>query len=102
METKYYYGRITPKQLAATLVSVFNRGNLRAQVVGGKDHLIVQIATHPRPSSGGYTAVAVRIDAIPDGIAVSIGQQDWLGIAASLGKTLFLAWKSPLSLLGRL
>lgn len=102
METKYYHGRITPLQVANALVSAFNRGSLRAQIVGQEDHLMVQIATHPNPSSGGYTAIGVRIDAIDDGIAVNIGQQDWLGIAASLGKTAISTWKNPLSLLGRL
>ncbi|MFN3307804.1 MAG: zinc ribbon domain-containing protein [Anaerolineales bacterium] len=102
METKYYHGRITPEQVAQALISTFNRGALRAQIVGGGEHLVVQIATHPNPSSGGYTAIGVRIDAIDDGVAVHIGQQDWLGIAASLGKTAISAWKNPLSLLGRL
>lgn len=102
METKYYYGRITPQQIAQALRSTFNRGSLRAQIIGADDHLMVQIATQTKPSSGGYTAIGVRIDAIEDGIAVSIGQQEWMGILASLGKTALLAWKNPLSLLGRL
>jgi len=102
METKYYHGHITPQQIAQALVSAFNRGTLRAQILGAEDHLMVQIATHPNPTSGGYTAIGVRIDAIEDGIAVHIGQQEWLGIAASIGKTALSAWKNPLSLLGRL
>lgn len=102
METKYYYGQITPKQVAQALVTSFNRGSLRAQILGEDDHLMVQIATQPNPSAGGATAIGVRIDAIEDGVAISIGQQDWMGIAASLGKTALLAWKNPLSLLGRL
>ncbi|PWH16383.1 MAG: hypothetical protein DDG59_09560 [Anaerolineae bacterium] len=102
METKYYHGRITAEQVANALVSTFNRGALRAQIVGSGDHIVVQIATHPNPSSGGYTAIGVRIDAIEDGIAVHIGQQDWLGIVASLGRTALAAWRNPLSLLGRL
>ncbi len=102
METKYYHGKVTPEQIAQALVNTFNRGTLRAQRVGGDDHLVVQIATPPKPSSGGYTAIGVKIDAIEDGVSVSIGQQDWLGIAASLGKTALSAWKNPLSLLGRL
>lgn len=102
METKYFYGKITPKRIAQALVFAFNRGSLRAQIFGEEDHLMVQIATPSKPSSGGQTAIGVRIDAIEDGVAISIGQQDWMGIAASLGKTALLAWKNPLSLLGRL
>jgi len=102
METKYYHGRVTPQQIAQALVTTFNRGPLRAQIVGAEDHLVVQIATRPDAPSGGYTAIGVRIDAIEDGVAVSIGQQEWLGIAASLGKTALSAWRNPLSLLGRL
>ncbi|GAB4473387.1 MAG: hypothetical protein Kow0088_08650 [Anaerolineales bacterium] len=102
METKYYHGKITPERIAHALVAAFNRGSLRAQIVGQEAHLMVQIATHPNASSGGHTAIGVRIDAIPDGVAVNIGQQEWLGIAASLGKTAISAWRNPLSLLGRL
>ncbi|MCX8062518.1 MAG: zinc ribbon domain-containing protein [Anaerolineales bacterium] len=80
----------------------FNRGSLRTQILGSDDHLMVQITTMPNPSAGGHTAIGVRIDVIEDGVAISIGQQEWLGIAASLGKTALLAWKNPLSLLGRL
>lgn len=102
MEIRYYHGPITPKELARSLVENFNRGALQAQIIGDSDHIVVQIATKPNSSSGGYTAIGVQIDQIEDGVSVQIGQQDWLGIAASLGKTALSAWKNPLGLIGRL
>ncbi len=37
-----------------------------------------------------------------DGVLVRIGQQEWLGVAASLGTTALGALRNPFSLLGRL
>jgi DNA-directed RNA polymerase subunit RPC12/RpoP len=39
---------------------------------------------------------------VEDGVAVKLGQQAWLGIAASLGTTALAAIRSPFNLLGRL
>jgi DNA-directed RNA polymerase subunit RPC12/RpoP len=80
----------------------FNRGNLHAQTVGNGDRLAVQIATRLEAQSGGQTAMTVSIQKHPDGVIIEIGQQAWLGVAASLGKTAISALRNPLSLLGRL
>lgn len=80
----------------------FNRGNLRAQAVGEPGKMIVQIATRPGAPSGGDTALTVSLQTFKDGLVVDIGQQAWLGLAASLGTTAFWAIRNPLSLLGRL
>jgi hypothetical protein len=80
----------------------FNRGNLHAQVVGSKEKMAVQIATRMGSMSGGQTALTVGIQAVEDSVMVEIGQQAWLGVAASLGQTAWTALRNPFSLLGRL
>ena len=80
----------------------FNRGNLYAQVLGNKDRMAVQIATRNGIRSGGHTALTISLQAVEDGILVDVGQQAWLGVAASLGHTAISALRNPFSLLGRL
>jgi hypothetical protein len=80
----------------------FNHGNLRAQTLGQGDRLTVQVATSQVSRSGGQTALAIDIQKIEDGVMVQIGQQQWLGVAASLGQTAIAALLNPLNLLGRL
>jgi len=80
----------------------FNRGNMHAQVVGNKDKMAVQIATRLGTTSGGQTALTINLQTIEDGIMVELGQQAWLGVAASLGHTAISALRNPFSLLGRL
>ena len=52
--------------------------------------------------SGGHTALTINIQKVEDGIMMELGQQAWLGVAASLGQTAISALRNPLSLLGRL
>jgi len=80
----------------------FNRGNLHAQTVGQTNKLAIQIATRMGAQSGGQTAMTVSVQKVEDGIMVEIGQQAWLGVAASLGQTAISALRNPFSLLGRL
>jgi predicted Zn-ribbon and HTH transcriptional regulator len=104
MEQRTYHGQITPRQVGESLLARFNHGNLRAQLFGDKNHVIVQVATRSRPSSGGRSALSVDIHGIEngEGITVKLGKQDWLGVAASLGTTAFSAIRNPWSLLNRL
>jgi predicted RNA-binding Zn-ribbon protein involved in translation (DUF1610 family) len=102
MEQRIFHGNITPADIARDLMASFNRGNLRAQVVGGGDRMAVQIATSPGAASGGQTALTVSLQKVSEGVLVQIGQQAWLGVAASLGTTVFTALRNPLGLLGRL
>jgi RNA polymerase subunit RPABC4/transcription elongation factor Spt4 len=102
MERRIFHGNITPSDIAHTLIAEFNRGNLRAQTIGQAEKLAVQIATRADASAGGQTALTVSIQTVEDGVMIEIGQQNWLGVAASLGKTAFSALRNPLSLLGRL
>ena len=80
----------------------FNRGNMHAQVLGDKERMAVQIATRAGTPSGGPTALTINLQTVEDGILVELGQQAWLGVAASLGQTAFSALRNPFSLLGRL
>jgi len=80
----------------------FDRGSLFAQTVGQANKLAVQIATRMGSQSGGQTALTVSVQKVEDGIMIEIGQQAWLGVAASLGQTAISALRNPFSLLGRL
>jgi hypothetical protein len=102
MERKIFHGNIRPADLAQALLGEFNQGNLRAQTLGHSDKMIVQVGTRPGAMSGGQTALTVTIEKLEDGIMVELGQQAWLGVAASLGMSALAAFRNPLSLLGRL
>jgi hypothetical protein len=102
MEQRIYHGNLTPSDISENLISHFNRGNLRAQQLGDSDRLIVQIGTRPGAMAGGDTTVSVILQKVEDGVAVQLGQQAWLGIAASLGTTALAAMRNPFNLLGRL
>lgn len=102
MERRIFHGILSPTDIAQALLAEFNRGNLRAQVVGKSDKLAVQIGTRPGSLSGGQTAITVTIQKAPDGIMVELGQQAWLGVAASLGQTAFSLFRNPFALIGRL
>jgi DNA-directed RNA polymerase subunit RPC12/RpoP len=102
MDQRIYHGKITPADIANNLVGYFNRGNLRVQQFVNGNQTTVQIATSSRPISGGQTALSILLQSVEDGVSVQMGQQAWLGVAASLGFTALAAFQNPLSLLGRL
>ena len=102
MERRIFHGILSPTDIAQALLAEFNRGNIRAQVLGKSDKLAVQIGTHPGAASGGQTAITVTIQKVTDGIMVELGQQAWFGVAASLGQTAFSLFRNPFSLIGRL
>lgn len=102
MEQRIYHGSLIPQTIARALTAQFDRGNLRTQTYGQDDHLIVQIATRQWRQSGGQTALTVDIQQVADGIMIKLGEQDWMGVAASLGWTAIAAVLNPLNLLGRL
>ena len=102
MERRIFHGKIKPVDIAQALLGEFNQGNLQAQSFGQSEKMIVQIGTHPGAASGGQTAMTVTIQKHEDGIMVELGQQAWLGVAASLGASAFAALRNPFSLLGRL
>ncbi len=102
MEQRIYHGNLTPSEMGEALIARFNRGNLRAQQLGDNERLIVQIGTRPGAASGGDTTVSVILQKVEDGVAVQVGKQAWLGVAASLGTTALAAIRNPFNLLGRL
>ena len=102
MEPRIFHGNLTPETLAHALTAEFNQGGYRAQQVGDDQKIMVQIATREYARSGGQTAMTVSLLAVDDGVAVSLGKQTWMDVAASLGKTAFWAWRNPWSLINRL
>ena len=102
MEQRIFHGNLNPNDIAQALLANFNRGNLRAQIIGESNAMNVQIATRPGAASGGQTALTVRIQKVSDGVMVNLGEQAWLGVAADMGQTVISALMNPWNLLGRL
>ena len=102
MEQRIFHGEIKPYDLARALVAEFNRGDLRAQLIGNSQEAAVQVASQDRPTAGGKTALTITLRQVEDGVAVQIGQQAWYGVAASLGQTLLEAVRNPWNLIHRL
>jgi hypothetical protein len=102
MDRKVFHGNIIPADIAQALIGEFNHGNLRAQTIGRSDKMIVQVSTRPGAMSGGQTALTITVEKVEDGIMVELGQQAWLGVAASLGMSALSAIRNPFNLLGRL
>jgi len=102
MDQRIYHGNITPVDVALSLTAHFNRGNLRAQQIGSGPKIMVQIASSAEVSSGGQTALTVFVQAFEDGISIQVGQQTWMGVAASLGVTAFQVLHNPFALIDRL
>lgn len=90
------------EELASALANIFNRGNLRTSLSQNSNKAFVQISTYPHPVSGGSTSLGISLNQIDDRIEVQVGEQSLFGVAASLGKSAFLALRNPLNLLGRL
>lgn len=102
MEQKTYHGNITPPDFARALIAEFDHGNLQAQAVGSGDRIVIQIASRAFRASGGQTAVTVVLEQIEDGVLIQLGDQQWIGVAASIGAAALSALRNPLSLLGNL
>ena len=102
MERRIFHGNIKPNDIAHALMAEFNRGNLYAQAIGQANKLAIQISTRMGARSGGQTALTISLQSVDDGVMIEIGEQAWMGVAASLGHTAISALRNPLSLLGRL
>jgi len=102
MMHKIYHGEVSPQDIARDLIAAFNRGEYIAQEIESSESIAVQVATRQYQNSGGSTAITIALTRIDDGVAVQLGQQAWLGVAASLGQTVFAALRNPFSLLYRL
>ena len=102
MEHKLFHGQFTPEDLAEYLQIHFNRGNLMVQKIQYEDGLGIQIKTRDFHTSGGDTALGVLFKQVEDGVSVQVGQQNWAGIAASIGYSALATFLNPVNLLGRL
>jgi membrane protease subunit (stomatin/prohibitin family) len=102
MDRRVFHGNISPIDVARALMAEFNQGNTQTQLLGEGGNLTIQIASSSYSRSGGKTAVSVNLQQIEDGVMVQVGEQQWLGVAASLGQTAISALLNPLNLLGRL
>ncbi|MFQ5941975.1 MAG: zinc ribbon domain-containing protein [Anaerolineales bacterium] len=102
IDQRTFHGEITPQDFADALLAKFNQGGMRAQQRGRGNSLVVQIGTAQRRRSGGSTAMTVHLSEVEDGVHVKLGEQQWLGLAASLGQTALMTLLRPTSLLGRL
>jgi hypothetical protein len=102
MDRRVFHGNITPPEVAQVLVAEFNHGNTQAQMMGEDTNLTVQIASSQWAHSGGKTAVTINLQQVEDGVMVQVGEQQWFGVAASLGQTAIAALINPMNLLGRL
>jgi hypothetical protein len=101
MEQRIFHGTFTAQTFVNFLIAAFNRGNLKAQVIGEDPNIMVQIASVEHTRSGGNTALSILLQNVEDGVAVKLGQQSWLGIAASMGFTALLAMRNPFNLITR-
>lgn len=102
MSTRIYHGDLDPQQIANHLNAAFHRGNYQVHQIGDKGNLAVQIATRQNRRSGGPTAMTAIISRVSDGLSISLGQQNLLGVAASLGLSALSAVRNPFSLIDRL
>jgi hypothetical protein len=96
MDTRIFHGNITPEDFAQAIIAHYNRGNLIVQKIGEPTKLTVQIATSQR------AALSVLLQKVEDGVAVQIGKQSWMSVAASLSFSALSAFLNPWNLLGRL
>jgi hypothetical protein len=102
IDNRIFHGNITPRDFAQALMGEFRGGAWMAQHFGNPEELVVQITSRDHPTAGGRTALAVTLRQVGDGVAVQIGRQAWLGVAASLGQTVLETLHNPWRLLGRL
>ena len=102
MGKKTFHGPVSPSYFADALVAEFNQGNLEAKKIGSGKQRIVQIATPRWNTSGGRTAITIHLNKVEDGVHVQLGEQEWFGVAASLGMTALMALRRPWSLASRL
>lgn len=102
MDRRIFHGNLSPTDIAQALMSEFNQGNTQTQLLGESGNLTVQIASSQFSRSGGRTAISINLQQIEDGVMVQVGEQQWLGVAASLGQTAISALLNPINLLGRL
>lgn len=101
-EQKVLHGEFNAHELASAIIFEFNRGNLETQKLHTRDHISLQIRSKRSANSGGQTAIGIHLQDFGDGVVVSIGNQQWFGVAASLGLSALIALRNPLNLIHRI
>ncbi len=81
---------------------IFNAAISACSNSGIRKRHVIQVATREQTMSGGHTALSIILQKVEDGVSVQVGQQAWLGIAASLGTTALSVLRNPWSILNRL
>jgi len=102
MTQRVFHGEITPGDLADALVGEFSNDEFNANQSGDGDKIVVQIFKPQWRQSGGNTSLGLSIQQHEDGVLVDMGDQEFLGVLASLGTTAFSVFQNPLNILGRL
>lgn len=102
LQQRTYHGPVEPEDLARALIADLDGLGLESQTLGDPDHLVVQFGIRDQPRPGGRTSLTVHLIEFEDGVMVRLGEQQWLGVAASLGTTALMALKNPFSLIGRI
>lgn len=102
IDNRIFHGTIIPQDFSRALIGEFHHGNWIVQQYGNPREIVVQIASRVAPVSGGRTALSVSLRQVEDGVAVQIGKQAWIGVAASLGQTVLETVLNPWRIIGRL
>lgn len=100
MEQRTYHGKVTPRDIADVLVSRFTSDDLSAITTGDDEKIIVNISS--AGYRGGRTALAVGLGPVSDGVMVTVGDHNLLGVAADLVQTGLGALRNPLVLIGEI
>lgn len=102
MEQRIYHGNITINDISQALTSGFNRGNYQVQEFQSQNRTVIQIATVDKTFTDGATSLTISLEQVADGVSVSMGTQNWLGTAASIGQTAVSVLMNPWNILNRL
>ena len=100
MEQRTYHGNITPQELADVLTGRFNTQDMRATTSGEGEKLVVHIEAGGY--SGGRTSLSVGLAPVTDGVTVTVGDQNLLGVAADLLETGLKTLWNPVMLIGEI
>lgn len=79
MEQRVYEGSVSPQELAQALINEWDRDDTVAQGFGDGDRLIVQIGQREAGwfSDEPRQAITLDIEAVANGLQVTMGQQQW-------------------------
>src|SRR3990172_11441138 len=102
MTQKVFHGDITPDDIANALVGEFNSAEFNTSQAGDDDKIVVHIFKPQWRQSVGNTSLSVSIQKHEDGVLVDMGDQEFLGVIASLGSPAFSLFQNPLNIISRL